>query len=195
MSYNVVMNICLIGRTGSGKTTLAQKMASEFNLEIICSNMLRGYVKQRLDRYQEVEKCMSLGETVPFEIYELCLQNKIASTKNKSGFILENIYPRADCLKIVERNLENTKFIYLDISEEKANERSSVRSRDDLSSEFLENREKVFSSLDKFLSLLTAESLFVVDASLSESELFNIVKSWIQVNLTKVIDETEKSYT
>jgi|GEM_PF-1754831 len=189
------MNICLIGRTGSGKTTLAQKMASEFNLEIICSNMLRGYVKQRLDRYQEVEKCMSLGETVPFEIYELCLQNKIASTKNKSGFILENIYPRADCLKIVERNLENTKFIYLDISEEKANERSSVRSRDDLSSEFLENREKVFSSLDKFLSLLTAESLFVVDASLSESELFNIVKSWIQVNLTKVIDETEKSYT
>ena len=168
------MNIALIGRTGSGKSCLAKKLAAQYNLDIIDSNMLRDYINAKMEGFEIVEKHMKYGELVPCDLVEKALVFKIEKSRDKNGFVFDNVQAHHEML---ERHLEIDKAFYLKVDEETANRRVQNRRRNDLNEEFLNNRKASFeNNIENVLSYL-GNRVVEIDASVSEEDV------WLQVQL------------
>jgi len=91
---NILTNIVLLGKPGSGKGTQGQLIAKEHNLVYISTGkMLRNEIKAGTDLGKKVEPFMEKGEIVEDEIPIKLIEKRIGSHPESKGFIFKG-FPR-----------------------------------------------------------------------------------------------------
>jgi len=168
-----MLNIALVGRAGSGKSTLAKKIAKEFDLVVIDSSMLKEYITNKKDGYEQMQKTMQCGGQVDEELLKKALAIKVASNTSCKGFIWDNLYT-IEGYNIAKEYFPINIAFYLEIDEQSANERLHDRCRNDFNKEFIQNRTKVFEeNLPKLKEALGAR-LYTIAATISTIKVFSI---------------------
>lgn len=88
------MNILLIGASGSGKGTQAQKLVSKYGFcHLSMGDVLREQVALGTEEGKKIDEYLKNGSLVPLEIVLKSLKNKMASEKQAKGFLLDG-FPR-----------------------------------------------------------------------------------------------------
>ncbi len=119
------MKLIFIGPPGSGKGTVAKKLAKEFNLTHISpGEMLREEIIKKTSLGEEINKYYSKGHLVPDNIVSDMVKLKIRAHPD---FILDG-FPRAvEQARILEDFIKVELVIFLDVPEKIAVERISGR--------------------------------------------------------------------
>ena len=136
-----VMVIALIGRAGSGKSTIASKLAKELGLEIISSDMLRDYIDAKLPGFEQLDIHIKQGELPPADLVEKALLFKIKNCKEQVGFIVDNVQTYS---QLFDKHLNIKHAFYLKLDESVADTRVKKRKREDLTLAFIQNRRHSF---------------------------------------------------
>lgn len=130
------MHLVLYGPEGSGKGTQADLLSKKFHLPIYTSGDLVRYAAQQ-DSREIGDACrdsLALGRYVSDKIMFVLWEEKLKEDQAKKGFILDG-FPRtlsqAQFLqqKLHENNYSLDAFIHLNLSDEDAARRLSLRSR------------------------------------------------------------------
>ena len=88
------MKLILLGAPGSGKGSLAKKIASDFEIpQVSTGDLFRSIVKEDSDFARKVKAIMASGELVPDEITVELLKQRIEKEDCQKGFILDG-FPR-----------------------------------------------------------------------------------------------------
>ncbi len=91
---NILTNIVLLGKPGSGKGTQGQLIAKEHNLVYISTGkMLRNEIKAGTELGKKVEPFMEKGEIVEDEIPIKLIEKRIGNNPESKGFIFKG-FPR-----------------------------------------------------------------------------------------------------
>ena len=91
---NILTNIVLLGKPGSGKGTQGQLIAKAHNLVYISTGkMLRNEIAKGTDLGKKVEPFMERGEIVEDEIPIKLIEKRIGNHPNSKGFIFKG-FPR-----------------------------------------------------------------------------------------------------
>ncbi len=91
---NILTNIVLLGKPGSGKGTQGQLIAKEHNLVYISTGkMLRNEIKAGTELGKKVEPFMEKGEIVEDEIPIKLIEKRIGNHPESKGFIFKG-FPR-----------------------------------------------------------------------------------------------------
>ena len=89
------MKLILLGAAGSGKGTMAKKIAADFNVpQISTGDMFREIAKKGGELGEKVQSLMSKGALIPNEITFEVLKARLAKPDCKKGFILDG-FPRS----------------------------------------------------------------------------------------------------
>lgn len=89
------MNILLIGASGSGKGTQAQKLVKNHGFcHLSMGDVLKEQVKLGTPEGKLIESFQKEGNLVPLEVTLKALENKMASVNNAEGFLLDG-FPRS----------------------------------------------------------------------------------------------------
>ena len=89
------MKIILLGAPGAGKGTLANGLIKELKIPTISTgDLLRNEVKSGSELGNKVKDIMTSGKLVPTEVVIELLQNRLAQSDTKNGFILDG-FPRS----------------------------------------------------------------------------------------------------
>ena len=89
------MKLILLGAAGSGKGTMAKKIAADFNVpQISTGDMFREIAKKGGELGEKVKSLMESGALVPNEITFEVLKARLAKPDCKKGFILDG-FPRS----------------------------------------------------------------------------------------------------
>lgn len=88
------MKLILLGAPGSGKGSLAKKIASDFDIpQISTGDLFRNIVKEDSDFGRRVKAIMASGNLVPDEITVELVRKRINEKDCQKGFILDG-FPR-----------------------------------------------------------------------------------------------------
>ncbi len=88
------MNILMIGASGSGKGTQAKILVEKYGFcHLSMGDVLKEQVKLQTEEGKLIDEYQRNGNLVPLEIVVRALMNKIESSKNASGFLLDG-FPR-----------------------------------------------------------------------------------------------------
>lgn len=88
------MNILLIGASGSGKGTQAQKLVNKYGFcHLSMGDVLKEQVKKGTEEGKLIDSYQKGGNLVPLELVLKALNNKMESEKGAAGFILDG-FPR-----------------------------------------------------------------------------------------------------
>ena len=88
------MKLILLGAPGSGKGSLAKKIASDFKIpQISTGDLFRQCVKEDNEFAKRVKAIMASGDLVPDEITVQLVENRINEKDCEKGFILDG-FPR-----------------------------------------------------------------------------------------------------
>lgn len=88
------MNILLIGASGSGKGTQAQKLVEKYGYcHLSMGDVLKEQVKLGTEEGKLIDSYQKNGDLVPLEVVLRSLDNKISSETNANGFLLDG-FPR-----------------------------------------------------------------------------------------------------
>lgn len=88
------MKLILLGAPGSGKGSVAKKIASDFQIpQISTGDLFRKLLKEESDLAKRVKKIMKAGLLVPDEITVELLKKRIEEKDCQNGFILDG-FPR-----------------------------------------------------------------------------------------------------
>ena len=89
------MKLILLGAAGSGKGTMAKKIAADFNVpQISTGDMFREIAKKGGELGEKVKSLMESGALVPNEITFEVLKQRLKQKDCKKGFILDG-FPRS----------------------------------------------------------------------------------------------------
>jgi adenylate kinase len=140
------MKIIFLGSPGSGKSTQAKTLAEKLNLPYIeMGQIFRDRATQGDPIGQKIQEALKIGILVEDEIAVKTLQEKLAQEQCKSGYVLDG-YPRNEAqLKGLETDI-NMVF-YINISEDEAIKRLSLRARVDETKEVLAKRLETYHQL------------------------------------------------
>ena len=96
------MNIILLGPPGTGKGTMAKKIAQQYKLpHISTGDMFREHLKKETALGKQAKTFMDSGKLVPDEITISMLKDRIKQKDCKKGFVLDGFprtIPQADAL-------------------------------------------------------------------------------------------------
>ena len=121
----LVMKLITIGPPGSGKGTVAKRLAREFKLTHISpGEMLREEVIKKTSLGEEVGKYISKGILVPDHIVSDMVKLKI---RTHPTFVLDGFPRTVEQAKILNKFTKINGVIFLDVSEKVAVERISGR--------------------------------------------------------------------
>jgi len=88
------MKLILLGAPGSGKGSLAKKIASDFQIpQVSTGDLFRAIVKEDSDLGRSVKLCLESGQLVPDELTCQVLEKRIKEKDCEKGFILDG-FPR-----------------------------------------------------------------------------------------------------
>jgi len=170
------MTIALIGRAGSGKSTVAKRLADEYGKEIIGSDMFRDYIAAQKDGWEQVQAYMKIGKMLPADLLEKAFLLKLEKCTGDKGFVIDGIKVCNE-MQMLEEVVGIDKVLYLKADATTAAERAETRGRPDFCNEFLESREKLFQeTIDEILNYY-ADKLSVIDASLSPEDVWRQVQA------------------
>ncbi len=89
------MNIVLLGAPGSGKGTMAQKLAVQLNIpQISTGDIFRKNLKEETPLGLQIKSIMAAGQLVPDEITIEIVKNRLAEPDCANGYILDG-FPRS----------------------------------------------------------------------------------------------------
>ena len=144
------MRLIVLGGSGSGKSTQAQKLSSHFHIPIISTGEILRQAISRLDELgQNAQSFVKTGELVPDEMMINLIRNRLIQPLNSIGWVLEG-YPRtafqAEELDFLLDDLEQklSWAIYLEVPEVVMVNRSLERSQPDDQPEIVQRRVKLF---------------------------------------------------
>lgn len=88
------MNILMIGASGSGKGTQARFLVEKYGFtHLSMGDVLKEQVRLGTEEGKLIDSYQKSGNLVPLEITVRALDNKIASTNNQNGYLLDG-FPR-----------------------------------------------------------------------------------------------------
>jgi adenylate kinase len=89
-----MINLAMIGYSGSGKSTMASEISDEFKLfHIETGRIFRKMIDEQSEKGKELEKYISRGELVPDNLVCEIVDKKIEENKNARGIIFDG-FPR-----------------------------------------------------------------------------------------------------
>ena len=150
-----MLNLILFGPPGSGKGTQASKLVEKFKLlHISTGDLFRYEMGHNTELGQLAKDYMSKGQLVPDEVTIGMLKNKLDSTKEAQGYILDG-FPRtitqAEALdKLLEEKNQSISFLLsLDVDDEEIVQRIMLRGKtsgrpDDNDEEIVRKRIQVY---------------------------------------------------
>lgn len=147
----------LFGPPGSGKGTQAVQLAEKFGLtHISTGDLFRNEIGNGTELGKKAQSYMSKGELVPDSVTIGMLKNKIASTGQTNGFILDGFprtIPQAQALDdlLCDTDEEITALISLSVPDEEIVKRILLRAEtsgraDDADESIVRNRIDVYKS-------------------------------------------------
>ncbi len=138
------MNIIFLGPQGSGKSTQAKMLANALSLPYIeMGQIFRDKAANEKSQIaQQIKKALDSGELVSDDIAVETLRQKLAEPAFTSGFILDG-YPRNQA-QLEGLNKEIDKVFYINVSDNEAIKRLSLRARVDDTQELLARRLSIY---------------------------------------------------
>ena len=123
------MNIILLGAPGAGKGTQAEKICEHLNIPTISTgNIIREALKSGTEMGLKAKSYMDAGQLVPDEVVIGIIQERLAESDCKNGFILDGFprtIPQAEALDAM--GVEINKVIDIEVSDEDIVKRMSGR--------------------------------------------------------------------
>ena len=123
------MNIILLGAPGAGKGTQGELISAKLSIPTISTgNMLREAVANGTELGKKVKSIMESGALVPDELILDLVEDRVAQSDCKNGFILDGVprtLPQAEALDA--RGVRIDHVVSLEIDDEVITERMSGR--------------------------------------------------------------------
>ncbi len=145
-----MVRLIILGGTGSGKSTQAQRLSEGLQIPIISTgNLLRSEIEKENDLGNQVKPHFEKGELIPDPILIDIMKEHLIKPDLCQGWLLEG-YPRtafqAEELDFLLEDLNQSLnwAIYLKISDQTMLERSLQRNLNDDTREVIETRIKMF---------------------------------------------------
>jgi adenylate kinase len=133
------MHICLLGMTGSGKTTVASLLAERLNVPAISSgDIARGLAHDDPHTFIALEK----GKMAPENAMRAAVRQRLEESDVRSGgWVLEG-FPRsvAQLVCLMDWTAALPVFVHIDVTEWAVIERLTSRRRDDDTPDAIERR-------------------------------------------------------
>ncbi len=101
------MNILMIGASGSGKGTQAKILVEKYGFcHLSMGDVLKEQVKLGTEEGKLIDSYQRGGNLVPLEITVRALMNKIESTNNKNGYLLDGFPRTMEQVKALTLNVD-----------------------------------------------------------------------------------------
>lgn len=137
------MKLVFLGSQGSGKSTQAKLIADKLNLpHFEMGDLLRERAKASDKIGSQIKKALDAGQLVPNEITIKILNENISKNKSKDGYVLDG-YPR-NSVQLAALEPDINKAFYIQVSDEEAIRRLSLRKREDDTQKILEKRLEIY---------------------------------------------------
>jgi adenylate kinase len=112
-------NLILLGAPGAGKGTQAQRLAARFGVpQVSTGDMLRASRREGTPLGKRAEEYMNKGALVPDEVVIGLVEERLAKTDARGGFILDGFprtIPQAEALGVVLQKLQRAPLRVLDV--------------------------------------------------------------------------------
>jgi|GEM_PF-6905335 len=160
------MNIALIGKTGSGKSTLTNYLAGRFGLEVIsASGCIRKYAATHPKVQEAVEKSFETGVDIPHAIVTRIHNAKLKELDGKD-FIIDNVIC-PHLFNVYDKKRRIDFVFYLEISYDLVKSRITRRARTNNLEQHFENRRELFERSFPKLQKMLGDRLITINAALT----------------------------
>ncbi|MBI3485760.1 nucleoside monophosphate kinase [Candidatus Daviesbacteria bacterium] len=174
------MRILVSGIMGSGKSTQAKRLASEYHLCFLTTgDVLRAMAREDSEKGRVVKQALDTGAMVDDAIVADLIKQRLAQGDAKAGFVSDS-YPRhLKQLDYFDPNLEIIFFLFF--SPEVAKQRLLKRGRSDDTEELIDYRHKTQGAKIKEIVDYYRDKIkvFDINGELSEDEVYNQIKAYL----------------